>query len=183
MASQNNLLGYIIVEGSESQVRGGALITDSKGFPLDFSRTEPLRPGQLDRILYGASFEKHAKEEIILGSLLDSMELEPKLWICNDRDILSALRAKTKINVVLLEESPHTPLETAGHIETTAEPGVFLIQVSMNGNPLRVEFPDNTRPDEVQQIAEFLSEASQSMNVLEPFTRLQKGLSFLATGR
>ena len=53
MASQNNSLGYIIVEGSEIQIKGGTLITDVKGFPLDFSRTDPLRPEHLARILYG----------------------------------------------------------------------------------------------------------------------------------
>ena len=182
MASQNNSLGYMIIEGSEIQIRGGALITDIKGFPLDFSRTDPLRPEHLARILYGDSFGKYAKEKLILESLLDSMELEPQLWICNDKDILTPLRANSKIKTVLLEESPHVPLDAAGHIETMSEPGVYLIQVSMNGNPLRAEFPDNTRPEEVEQVAVILSEASQSMNVLEPFTRLQKALNFLATG-
>ena len=182
MASQNNSLGYIIVEGSEIQIRGGTLITDVKGFQLDFSRTDPLRPEHLARILYGDSFGKYAKEKLILESLIDSMELEPQLWICNDKDILTPLKLRTKIKTVLLEESPHVPLDSAGHIETTADPGVFLIQVSMNGNPLRAEFPDNTRPDEVQQVGDILTEASQTMNVLEPFTRLQKALNFLATG-
>ena len=182
MASQNNSLGYMIIEGSEIQIRGGALITDLKGFPIDFSRTDPLRPEQLARILYGDSFGKYAKEKLILESLLDSMEIEPQLWICNDKDILTPLKSKSKIKTVLLEDSAHVPLDSAGHIETTADPGVFFIQASMNGNPLRAEFPDNTRPDEIQQVANILSESSQSMNVLEPFTRLQKALSFLASG-
>ena len=141
MASQNNSLGYITVEGSEVQVRGGALITDIKGFPLDFARTDPLRPEHLARILYGDSFGSYAKEKLILESLLDAMELEPQLWICNDDDLLKPLKEKSKILTVLLEESPHVPLDAAGHIEATADPGVFLIQAAMNGNPLRAEFP------------------------------------------
>ena len=44
MASQNNSLGYLVIEGSETLIRGAALVTDAKGFPLDFARTEPLRP-------------------------------------------------------------------------------------------------------------------------------------------
>ena len=182
MASQNNTLGYIMVEGSEVQVRGGALVTDIKGFPLDFARTDPLRPEHLARILYGDSFGKYAKEKLVLESLLDSMEIEPQIWICNDDDLLTPLKNNSRILTVLLEESPHVPLDAAGHIEATTDPGVFLIQAAMNGNPLRAEFPDNTRPEEVQMTANILAEAAMSMNILEPFTRLEKALNFLATG-
>ncbi|MBQ9418811.1 MAG: hypothetical protein IJU31_00375, partial [Synergistaceae bacterium] len=183
MASQNNSLGYIIIEGSETMIRGAALVTDAKGFPLDFARTEPLRPDHLARILYGESFGKYAKEKLILESLLDAVEIQPQLWICNDSDLLAPLRINSKIKTVMLEESPHVPLDAVGHVETTAEPGVFFIQVDPNGAPLRAEFADGTRPEEVQQTAACLSEAAASMTILEPFGRLQKALNFLATGR
>ena len=183
MASQNNSLGYMIIEGSETMIRGAALVTDSKGFPLDFARTEPLRPDHLARILYGESFGKYAKEKLILESLLDAIEIQPQLWICNDGDLLTPLKTNSRVKAVMLDESPHVPLEAAGHIETTADPGVFLIQVEQNGAPFRAEFPEGTRPDEIQQTAALLADAAASMNILEPFTRLQKALNFLATGR
>ncbi len=178
----NNLLGYMLIEGTENQIRGSTLITDAKGFPEDFTRTEPLRPDQLARILYGNSFGKYAKESLILESLLDAVEKEPQLWICNDSEILAPLHEKSRIKTVLLEESPHVPLDAAGHIETTAEPGVFLLQVEANGAPLRAEFPDGTRSDEVEQVALILTEAAETMSILEPFTRLQRAMNFLATG-
>ena len=183
MASQNNSLGYIVIEGSETLIRGAALITDAKGFPLDFARTEPLRPDHLARILYGESFGKYAKEKLILESLLDAVEIQPQLWICLDSGLLEPLKINSKVKSVFLEESPHVPLDAAGHIETTADPGVFLIQIEQNGAPYRAEFPDGTRPDEIQQTAAFLADVATSMNILEPFTRVQKALNFLATGR
>ena len=183
MASQNNSIGYMIIEGSEAVIRGAALVTDVKGFPLDFVRTEPFRPDTLAKILYGDSFGKYAKEKLILESLLDAVEITPQLWLCNDREILTPLKADGKILTVLLEESPHVPLDAVGHIETTADPGIFFIQIEPNGAPLRAEFPQNTRPDEVQQAALFLSTAATSMSILEPFDRLKKALHFLATGR
>ena len=178
----NNLLGYILIEGTETQLRGAALITDAKGFPEDFTRTEPLRPDQLARILYGEAFTKYAKESLILESLLDAVEKQPQVWICNDSEILQPLHEKSRLKTVLLEESPHVPLDAAGHIETTAEPGVFLLQVEPNGAPLRAEFPDGTRSDEVEQVALALTEAAETMSILEPFTRLQRAMNFLATG-
>ena len=179
----NNALGYIIIDGTETQIRGAALVTDAKGFPVDFVRTDPLRPDHLARILYGESFGKYAKEKLILESLLDAVETDPQLWICNDTDILDPLREKSRIKSVLLEESPHVPLEAAGSIEATADPGVFLIQANPHGAPLRAEFPGGTRPDEINQTGAILTESAATMDVLEPFARLEKALNFLATGR
>lgn len=183
MASQVNSLGYMVIEGTETMIRGAALITDAKGFPIDFARTEPLRPDHLARILYGESFGKYAKEKLILESLLDAVEIQPQLWICKDSDLLSPIKTQGKILTVLLEESSHAPLDATGHIESAPEPGVFMIQVLPNGAPLRAQFLQNVRPEEVQQAAAILSFAATSMDILEPFDRLEKALNFLATGR
>ena len=182
MASQNNALGYIVIDGSETLIRGAALVTDAKGFPVDFVRTEPFRPDQVSRILYGEAFGKYAKEKLILESLVDAVETDPQLWICNDPDILDPLRSYSRIKSVLLEESPHVPLDAAGHIETTADPGVFLIQANANGAPFRAEFPGGIKPDEIQQTAAILTESAESMNILEPFARVEKVLNLLAAG-
>lgn len=183
MSSQNKLLGYMLIEGNESALRGVALITDTRGIPKEFVRTDPLRPETLDRILYGESFSAYAKQSLILENLLDAVSNDPQLWICNDDEILEPLRNVSRIKSVMLEESPHVPLDAPGHIETSAEPNVYLIQANMNGAPLRAEFPDGTRSDEVEQSAVILTEAAVSMNILEPFTRLQKAISYLASGR
>ena len=183
MPAQNNFLGYMLIEGSENSLRGVALITDTRGIPKEFVRTDTLRPEALDRILYGESFNAYAKQSLILENLLDAVGNDPQLWICNDEEILEPLRSVSRIKTVMLEESPHVPLDAPGHIETSAEPNVYLIQAYRNGAPLRAEFPNETRNDEVEQSAVILTEAGQTMNVLEPFTRLQKAVSYLTSGR
>ncbi len=83
---------------------------------------------------------------------------------------------------MLLEESPHVPLDAAGTIENLAEPGAFLIQADPHGNPLRAEFPEGVRSDEVQQTAALLTEYAETMSLLEPFGRIQRLMSALASG-
>lgn len=182
MASQNNSLGYMVIEGAEGQLRGIAMITDARGIPLDFRYTDPVRPKKLERILYGDSFDTYVKEELILESLLDAVEVEPQIWICSDADILDPLKKASKAKTVMLEESPHVPLDAAGHVENTSDPGVFLIQADENGAPLRAEFPSGTRVEEVQQVAAMLTEIARSMNLLSPFTRIQRLFSALSAG-
>lgn len=181
MASQNNTLGYMVIEGSEGQLRGIALVTDDRGIPVDFRYTDLVRPKKLERILYGDSWNTYFKQEVILESILDVIET-PQIWLCNDYDILNPLRQLSKAKTVLLEESPHVPLDAPGSIENSAEPGVFLIQADPHGNPLRAEFPDGVRSDEVQQTAAALTDYAQTMTLLEPFTRIQRLISALAAG-
>ena len=182
MASQNNLLGYIVIEGGEGQLRGIAIITDNRGIAVDFRYTDLIRPKKLERILYGDSWNTYIKQEVILESIVDAVEETPQLWICNDREILTPLRELSKVKTVLLEESPHVPLDAPGSMENTAEPGAYQIQADPHGNPLRAEFPDGVRSDEVQQVGAMLTEFAETMTLLEPFTRIQRLMSALATG-
>ena len=181
MAAQNNTLGYMVIEGSEGQLRGIALITDDRGIPVDFRYTDLIRPKKLERILYGDSWNTYFKQEVILESILDVIEA-PQIWLCTDSEILNPLRQLSKAKTVLLEESPHVPLDAPGSIENTADPGVFLIQATPHGNPLMAEFPDGVRSDEVQQTAALLTDYAQTMTLLEPFTRIQRLMSALAAG-
>ena len=43
MASTNNSLGYVVVEGAEGQFRGASLVVDARGIPMDFRYTAPIR--------------------------------------------------------------------------------------------------------------------------------------------
>ena len=181
MASQNNTLGYMVIEGGDGQLRGIALVADARGIPVDFRYTDVIRPKRIERILYGDSWETYFKQEIILESLLDVIEA-PSLWLCQDSSILDSLRKISKVRTVLLEDSPHVPLEAAGVIENTAEPGAFLVQADPHGSPLRAEFPEGSRSDEVQAVAAILTECAQTMTLLEPFTRIQRLMSALAAG-
>ncbi len=175
-------LGYIYIEGSENSVRGSSLVVDVRGIPLDFRYTDPVRPTRLEKILYGNALDTYLREELILQSLLDSVEVNPALWICNDMDILNPLKNFGRVKAVLIAQSNHQPLEAIGHVESTAEDNVFLLQADGVSAPLRLIFPDNTRSDEIQQAAALLVEAARTMDLPEPFTRIQKALSSLVSG-
>ena len=171
----------MVIEGSEGQLRGIALVTDNRGIPVDFRYTDLIRPKKLERILYGDSWNTYFKQEVILESILDVIET-PQIWLCTDPEILTPIRQLSKAKTVLLEESPHVPLDAPGSIENTADPGVLLIQAAPHGNPLMAEFPEGVRSDEVQQTAALLTDYAQTMTLLEPFTRISRLMSALAAG-
>ncbi len=182
MAVQNNSLGYIIIGGAESMPRGMALVADVRGIPLECIYTEPVKLNRLQRILYGKARDTYLKEELILKSLLEAVETKPQLWLCNDAAILNPLKFNAKVKAVMLENSSHDPLEAIGHVESTQDPNVFWLQTDKAGAPLKLTFPTDTRADEMKMSVANLIEAAKTMELLEPFDRLQKAIVSLVNG-
>ena len=171
MASANNNLGYVSVEGAEGQFRGASLVVDQRGIPMDFRYTDPIRPSRLERILYGSALDVYLREELILQSLLGAVETSPSLWVCNEGDLLVPLKTAGKGRAIFL-----APLEAAGAVEPMGEAEVLLIQADSVSAPLRASFSPGTRPDEIKQVVSLLVEAARTMELLEPFGRIEKAL-------
>ena len=176
MAAPNSL-GYVVVDGVEGQIRGASLVVDARGIPLDFRYTDPIRPTKLERVLYGSALDTYLREELVLQSLLGAVETRPQMWLCNELDLLVPLRTIGKIKTIFLTPSSHAPLDAVGHIEPTSEPEVLLLQADAVSAPLRMAFPAGSRPDEAQQAVALLVEAAKTMELLEPFGRVQKALA------
>jgi hypothetical protein len=180
VAASSSSLGYIVVDGAEGFFRGASLVVDFRGIPMDFRHMDPIRPTRLERILYGSALEVYLREELILESLAGAVEVKPALWICREPDLLSPLRAIARGKVLFLAPSSRAPLEAAGSMENAGENGaVYMVQADSVSAPLRVAFPDNTREDEIKQAVGLLVDAAKTMELLEPFGRIQKALTAL----
>jgi hypothetical protein len=165
------------IDGAEGLFRGASLVVDFRGIPMRFYYTDPIRPSRLERVLYGNALEVYLREELILESLLNAVEVKPSLWICREADLLGPLKSFTKGKVVYLTPSHHSPMDAAGNVESAGEPWVYMVQADSVSAPLRVVFPENTKEDEVKQTAAVLVEAAKTMELLEPFGRIQKALA------
>jgi len=173
-------LGYIVVDGAEGLFRGASLIVDFRGIPMDFRYTDPIKPTRLERILYGSALEIYLREELILESLFNAIEVKPTLWICREADLLLPIKAVTKSKVLFLAPSSRSPMDEVGNLESTGENGIYWIQADAISAPFRAAFPENTREDDVKQSSNMLVEAAKTMELLEPFGRIQKALSSLS---
>ncbi|MDR1873517.1 MAG: hypothetical protein LBQ90_00680 [Synergistaceae bacterium] len=180
MAVTGSSLGYIAIDEADGLFRGASLVVDFRGIPMDFRYTDPVRPSRLERILYGNALDVYLREELILESLIGAVEVKPTLWICREPDLVAPLRSQTKGKSLFLSSSSRSPMEAVGEVENLGESGVYMVQADSVSAPLRVAFPEQTREDEVRQIAGILVEAARTMELLEPFGRIQKALTSLA---
>ena len=181
MGATDNSFAYIIVETEEGLFRGAVLASDLRGIPVDFRYTEPIRPTKLEKILYGNALEVYIKEELILESLISAIEVKPVLWICKEQSLIAPLRIFTKSKVIMLANSNHHPLDATGDFESTGETGVYLVQADSVSAPLKVIFYQNVTENDIKSVVSLLVNASQTMELTEPFSRMLKALNAIAS--
>lgn len=175
MEKGKQLLGYLTIDEKDNYFCGAALVTDSRGIPVDFRYTEPVRPTRLERILYGGALDIYLREEVILENLIGAVEAKPALWVTNDNSLLKAIQKISRISTLCIEKSSHSPLDQTGSSQPQAEKGVFLLQADGISSPIRVTLSDESL-GKSDSIFQSLVTAAEEMELMEPFTRIGKAL-------
>ncbi len=181
MEKVTRTLGYILIEEEKERFQGAAMITDSRGIPLDFRYTDPVRPTRLERVLYGEALEIYLREEILLKNLLKAVEIRPHLWLCRDRDLLQPLADQGVHPVVMIEQTGYAPLENVGQTQPQGEGTSFLLQADPVSAPLRVTTPEGGPG--VDDLVPILLEVARSMELVEPFVRMRRALEIVGEDR
>src|SRR5258708_21460228 len=91
-------LGYMELEKG-SAYRGGILVADEWGKPLEFRCTAPVRPNPVQRTLYGETLMPHIAVELVGTPLLRTLEERPEVVVIQD-DVFFDLRNHTATPVL-----------------------------------------------------------------------------------
>ena len=173
---------------------GGSMVTDGYGLPKEFRYTEPIQPTKIQQILYGQVLNSYIKREVILETLLKSVESKFKCLLVEDESLLSY---KSKLfSVIRMSETKASAIGEVGVMQEIA-PTEILLQVTRETPPLRLQFADpvsveapKTSPSLPGQdplpkepkpapVYEPLIEASRYMDVYEPLRRVQKAVEVI----
>lgn len=171
MSDSNTTLMFLAAKKFDANktVRGAFLLTDHETKPLEFRCTNPIRPTQLQTMLYGEILEEYILVELIGQPLVKSAKVVPNLVLVDDAKFLK-LRTKIDVPVVLItkEERINTSDESGG---------VFQMLNSVSGKfdpvviTVSVEFPDDKEAARVM-----LTEVFNGHDLAEPFTRVLTAL-------
>ncbi len=192
MKSSDLKLAYLMITTPiPNTYIGGVMVTDSRGLPLEFRYTEPIQPTKIQQILYGQVLSNYIKREVILETLLKSVESKFKCLLVQDEHLLN-YPAKG-YTIVRISETKSSPIGSVGQIQEIS-PTELMLQTSQEGSPLRIHLAkplaspakDTANSDEAeappspqQNSAELLIEAGQSMDVHEPLKRIEKALEII----
>src|SRR5712691_10914940 len=85
-----NLLGFLILEGTEDGqgLVGAFMVTDERGYPLEFRATTAVRPTAVQRALYGDSLEPYVGTEIVGNRLIQNAQRQPSSVLVPDTRLL-----------------------------------------------------------------------------------------------
>lgn len=196
MKSADQKLGYLMVTSPVPNVYiGGLMVTDARGLPVEFRYTEPIQPTKIQQVLYGQVLSAYIKREVILETLLKSLESRFKCLLVEDEHFLDY--AAKGYSIVRIAATKTAPLGVAGKMQEIA-PGETLLQITAEGNPIRISLPaagpskskapaeratspageapeSDIKPDAIA----ILMEAGQTMDITEPLRRIERALEII----
>lgn len=180
-------LGYLAITSPVPNVYiGGLMVTDHRGLPLEFRYSEPIHPTKIQQVLYGQVLSQYIKREVILDTLLKSIEHKFKCLLVEDEHMLE-IPAKG-YSILRISETKSPPLGEVGKSEEIGT-GELLLQTTPEGSPVRIQFSPadlsagNGESEEgagpARKPYEILVEAGAFMDVQEPMKRVNKALEII----
>jgi len=167
-------LGMLTLEKG-SAFRGGILVTDDWGKPLEFRCTAPVRPNQVQRTLYGQTLLPHIAVELIGLPLLKSIQEKPSLVIIQE-DVFFDVRLRYEAPLVRLwRQGEQVRLQSAGEQE---QANSVLNCGTGKFQPIVLEVHRQFHTDS-QSCAGCLSDMFGRWDLIEPFERLKRALEYV----
>lgn len=167
-------LGYLDLDKG-SAYRGGILVTDEWGKPVEFRCTAPVRPNPVQRTLYGQTLLPHIAVELIGVPLLRTIQEKPELLVIQE-EVFFDVRHHTELSVVRLRRQG-TQVKVSGD---GAEKTHTTVMDSPSGKfqPVVMEAHREFRGDAESSGAR-LRELFARWDLLEPFERLARALDYV----
>ena len=181
MSTENIKLAYGVAYSSGSKgYLGAVLITDYKGFPLEFKYTDPITPTKIQQVLYGEGLEKYLKIDVITDSLVKALSQDISVLFVEDDDLL--VYKGSKVPIVRISTTKTSPMSNQGDFQVLKK-NEALVQTTHAKSPIRLLFADNFECEGAQfeSIVNMLVEAGHFMDVEEPVARVQKTLELICS--
>lgn len=167
-------LGFLAFKEFERGYRGGLLVTDSRGKPLEFRCTSPIRPTQVQRILYGRSLIPYIAVQLIGVPLTNSATEKPTLIVVS-HDVFLELRESIHQPVLFVRRQGDA-IRTGSRSEGLPEFEPVLLECEgARFDPIVVE-SHRRHPEEALQSRHQLREIFDHLDLLEPFERVARAL-------
>lgn len=171
--------GYLVVRvGEDGSYVGGLMVTDAHGLPVDFRYTDPITPTRLQRALYGGVLDRYLRSEVVLRTLLASVQQKPTFLLVEDDRLLD--EEIQGCPVAYASVSRAGALGARGTVEAEGE-GIHLVQTADSGAPLRLAMAESAN-GAVASVADGLVRLAETMDVLEPADRVRGALDLIVSG-
>lgn len=196
-------LAYLLVYSPQPQTfMAGILVINQQGLPQEFRYSDPVQAGKLQQLLYGKTLAIYTKREVLVSTLLKTLESQGlELVFVTDDSLLGTYEGAlgSQLSLVRLSETQMPALGKPGKVQRLS-PNEVLFQCTDHHAPIRLCAPA-TDADESKPLAtvgaadktpatgalewpsasclQELEEASKTLDLWEPFQRVERLLEAL----
>lgn len=159
----------------EGDYLGGLLVTNETGVPKEFRHTQPIRPTQLQKMIYGDTLDRSIGSEAIAQTLLSELTCRPDILCINSagRTLFGSFAVEFAPSAMIIrEDSAEHALPNTLAPEGNLLDATFLNDRSSKGGVLVAYIEDDS--DRSGEIA--LLKVAEKMNVESAFERITQVL-------
>lgn len=175
-ALPTSLLGFLVFEKTTKDGFIAALmVSDNRGYPLEFQATTPVRPSLVQRTLYGGQLEHYVAVELCAKALVQQSQRKPKTVLVPEAWLLD-MAEESKVNVVAMwragevlrveEKETSTAAGTIKPADSPYQPVVY-----------RGKFMSL---DQEKDVLAFIEDCATRFDLIEVFQRMRSALQMLA---
>ena len=171
-ASEESLIGFVGVFQTTDEVGhvGAAMVTNDRGYPLEFRISTAVRPSAVQRALYGDSLDPYIEAELVGKVLVAQLKRSPAVLLVNRLGLLETA-AKTPV-VFLARADAYVRSEATSlryrRLDRGDDPSRALALVSAGTEA------------ELVVASEVVARAAQRFDPVEAFDRMRTAISVLA---
>jgi len=156
--------------------RGGALVTDASGKPLEFRATSPVRPNPVQRTLYGKTLVPHIAQELFAVALIEALRTKPKVILVRDETLLN-VRPRVQYPILHVRRQGEA-LQAPTHVERQSEAAEVVQSPSSQFQPVVIT-PHWQYSQEAAEVRALLQPVLAQMDLVEPFERVDRAIEEL----
>jgi hypothetical protein len=168
-------LGFMAVLEIEDDVfRGGILVTDSRGKPLEFRCTSPIHPNNVQKTLYGWTLKPHISVTLVGIPLLRGVTQSPDIMMVSQSEFLEMRPDIDKPVLLLSKQGAAMTLAEGTELRVLRE---LVTSPSGRFDPIVATCHWEHGPD--LRIIERLRAVCSTIDLMEPFDRINTALKFV----
>jgi hypothetical protein len=168
-------LGFVAVAEIEKDIfRGGILVTDARGKPVEFRCTSPIHPNNVQKTLYGRTLSAHIAVTLVGLPLLRGVTQSPDILMANQAEFLEMRPDTDKPMLLLSKQGAAMTLADGSELRAIRE---LVTSPSGRFDPVVATCHWEHGPD--LRMIEHLRMVCSTIDLMEPFERINTALRFV----
>jgi hypothetical protein len=173
--SLEKLAFLTLVEVDKGVFRGGVLVTDAHGKPLEFRCTSSIQPTPVQRTLYGNTLRAHLAAELTGRPLLAAIHDHYDAVLTDGEEFSELRRELSRPLLLLSQQGASVAVDTSTESDTGRE---LLTNIAGKFAPIIVTVHSEYQDDMVKARVH-LNKLFCVFDLMEPFARINNAIKFL----